>query len=117
MSKCGVFPLGISDHTMVYATRKLKNKRPQPEYIKTRDYRKLDAENFRRDRICSFPCGVSFEEPDYVIWAWQTLFNRICDVAQKEVKIRSKLAPWITNEMRYMINKRYKIFKAAVSTK
>ena len=47
--------------------------------------------------------------------------GRICDehVAQKEVKIRSKSAPWITNEIRckIKINKIIKIFKAAVSTK
>ena len=114
MGKCGVFRLGISDHNMVYATMNLKNKRPQPKYIKTRDYRKLDAQNFRQD-IESVPFHIAsvFEEPDDVLWAWQTLFNGICDehVAQKEVKIRSKSAPWITNEIRY------KIFKAAVSTK
>ena len=28
----GVFPLGISDHNLVYATMRLKNKRPPPKY-------------------------------------------------------------------------------------
>ena len=37
ISKCGVIPLGISDHNLVYATMKLKNKRPPPKYIKTLD--------------------------------------------------------------------------------
>ena len=35
----------------------------------------------------------------------------------KEVKIRSRSAPWITNEIRHKINKRYKLFKAAVTEK
>lgn len=37
ISKCGVIPLGISDHNLVYATMKLKNNRAPPKYIKTRD--------------------------------------------------------------------------------
>lgn len=37
ISKCGVIPLGISDHNLVYATMKLKNNRVPPKYIKTRD--------------------------------------------------------------------------------
>ena len=96
MGNCGVFPLGISDHNIVYATMKLKNKRPPPTYINTRDYRKFDAENFRQDiESAPFHIALVFEEPDDVLRAWQTLFNGICDelVAQKEVKIRSKSAP------------------------
>lgn len=99
---------------------KLKNKRPPPKYIKTRDYRKLDIKKFQADvESVPFHIALVFEEPDDILWAWQTLFKGICDehVAQKEVKIRSKSAPWITNEIRYKINKRYKIFKEAVSTK
>jgi len=44
--------------------------------------------------------------------------NSVCDehAPWKEVKIRSRSDPWITNEIRYKINSRYKIFKAAVST-
>ena len=36
MNKCSAFPLGISDHNMVYATT-------PPKYTKTRDYRKLSG--------------------------------------------------------------------------
>ena len=38
-------------------------------------------------------------------------------VPYKEVKIRSQSAPWITNEIRYKRNKRFKVFKEAISTK
>ena len=120
ISKCGVIPLGISDHNLVYATMKLKNKRPPPKYIKTRDYKKLNVDNFRQDiESAPFHVATIFDEPNDVLWAWQTLFNCVCDkhVPWKEVKIRSRSDPWITNEIRFKINNRYRIFKAALETK
>ena len=32
----GVFPMGISDHDLTYASIRLKNKRPPPKFLKTR---------------------------------------------------------------------------------
>ena len=116
----GVFPLGISDHNLVYATMRLKNKRPPPKYVKTRNYKKLNLDNFKRDmETAPFHIASLFDDPDDVLWAWQSLFVDICDehAPWKEVKIRSRSAPWITNEIRHKINKRYKLFKAAVTEK
>ena len=47
VSATGVFPLGISDHNLIYATIRLKNKRPSPIIVKTRDYKRMDT----RDRL------------------------------------------------------------------
>ena len=113
-------PLGLSDHNLIYATLRLKNKRPPPTIIKTRDYKKLDEMVFHRDiSTAPFDVGSVFDDPDDRLWAWQTLFLDICNdhVPYKEVKIRSQSAPWITNEIRYKRNKRFKVFKEAISTK
>jgi len=99
---------------------KLKKKRPPPKYIKTRDYKKLNVENFRQDiESAPFHIATIFDEPNDVLWAWQTLFNSVCDehVPGKEVKIRSSSDPWITNEIRFKINNGYRIFRAALETK
>lgn len=60
-----------------------------------------------------------FNDEDDVLWAWQHLFNSICDehIPLKQVKIRSVSAPWISNAIRYKMNRRYKLFKAAVASK
>ena len=64
-----------------------------------------------------------FDDEDDVLWAWQHLFNSICDehAPLKQVKIRSISAPisapWISNAIRYKMNRRYKLFKAAVASK
>ena len=62
---------------------------------------------------------ASVNDPDDVLWAWQSLFVNICDehAPWKEVKIRRRSAPSITNKIRHKINKRYKLFKAAVTKK
>ncbi|PFX19090.1 hypothetical protein AWC38_SpisGene16535 [Stylophora pistillata] len=45
----GAFPLGISDHNLTYANLRLKNKRPSPKFITTRNYRRWDEERSRND--------------------------------------------------------------------
>jgi len=98
----------------------LKNKRPPPKYIRTRDYKRLDDDKFRYDiETAPFHISQVFEDVDDVLWAWQHLFNIICDehAPLKEVTFGSTSAPWITNAIRYKMNRRYKLFKAAVSSK
>ena len=116
----GVFPLGISDHSLIHATMNLKKKRPPPKCITVRDYKKLDLDVFRYD-LATAPFHVAsvFDDADDIQWAWQNLFDNICNhhAPWKQVKIRSTSAPWISDEIRYKMNRRYKLFKKAVNTK
>ena len=68
-------PLGLSDHNRIYATLRLKNKRPPPTIIKTRDYKKLDEMVFHRD-ISTAPFDVRsvFDDSNDRLWAWQIRF-------------------------------------------
>ena len=98
----------------------MKNKRPSPKFITTRNYKRLDEERFRNDiETAPFHVASVFDDEDDVLWAWQHLFNIICDqhAPLKQVKIRSISAPWISNAIRYKMNKRYKLFKVAVASK
>ena len=120
VSSSGVFPLGISDHHLIYATIRIKNKRPPPKIIKTRDYKRMDINSFRHDlETAPFQIASIFDDPDDHLWAWQCLFNDICNehAPWKEVKVRSSSDPWISCDIRYKMNRRYKLFKAAASTK
>ena len=53
------------------------------------------------------------------MWASQYLLDDICNthVPWKEVKIKSQTPPWMTNEIRVKMNRRFKLFKLAVATK
>ena len=45
----GVLPLGITDHSLVYATLRLKRKRPPPTVITVRNFKQFNTENFKAD--------------------------------------------------------------------
>ena len=116
VSATSVFPLGISDHNLIYATIRLKNKRPLPIIVKTRDYKRKDIRGFRDDiESAPFHIAFIFNDPDDNLWAWQYLFNDLCDkhAPWKNVKIRSI---WMTSDIRLKMNRRYKLFKGSVST-
>ena len=85
-----------------------------------RDYKKLDLDAFRYD-LATAPFYVAsvFDNADDVQWACQNLFDNICNhhAPWKQVKIRSTSAPWISDEIRYKMNRQYKLFKKAVNTK
>lgn len=116
VSSTGVSPLGISDHDLIYATLRLKNKRPPPRVIKIRNFNKMDLENFKFDlEYAPFHVTEIFDDKDDCLWAWQSLFNDICNdhVPWKEVKIKSQAPPRITNDIRIKMNRRFKIFKSS----
>ena len=78
ISSSGVFPLGLSDHDLIYATIRLKNKRPSPKIIKTRNYKRMDVEKFKHDlERTPFHIASIFEEPDDQLWVWERLFDDI----------------------------------------
>ena len=94
----GVLPLGISDHSLVYATLKLKSKRPPPKVITTRNFKSLNPEQFKAS-IEQTPFYVStiFEDNDDVLWAWELLFKH---APWRDVKVRSVSSPWMNNLIR-----------------
>ena len=120
VSLVGTYLLGISDHNLIFSTIKLKNKRPPPKIICIRQYRNFDEKKFKEDtRAAPFYIGSIFDDPDDQVWFWQQLYTDICDqhAQWKEIKVRASSAPWITNDIRLAMNRRYKLFKAAVTSK
>ena len=113
-TKC--LELGISDHMLVYVSLTTKVKRPLPKIINARTYSKFNSEHFRKD-IEEAPwlvCSV-FNDTDDVYWAWSHLFNNICErhAPYREVKVRQNSLPWITPQIRHLMNYRYKTFLRA----
>ena len=124
VSLVGTYPLGISDHNLIYSTIKLKNKRPPPRIIRKRQYRNFDENKFKEDiRAAPFHIASIFDDLDDQLWVWQQpgqqLYTGICDehAPWKQVKVKAPSAPWITNDIRLAMNRRYKLFKASVTSK
>ena len=71
VSSTGVLPLGISDHDQIYATWRLRLKRPPPRVIKIRNYKNFDLKSFKSDLVnAPFHATECFEDMDDVLWAW-----------------------------------------------
>jgi hypothetical protein len=56
---------------------------------------------------------------DDSLWAWNKLFMNICDehAKPKISKVRSYSHPWINSNIRMKMNRRFKLFKKAITTK
>ena len=80
ISKTRPLDLGILDHMLVYAEVRTKIRRPPPKIIRSRNFKCFNEGDFVRD-IESAPWSVCsvFENPDDSYWAWQKIFNDICD--------------------------------------
>ena len=100
--------------------KRLKHKRPPPKFIKTRNYKRMDVAKFKHDLECT-PVYIAsiFEEPDDQLWVWERLFDDISNehAPWRVIKARSFSSPWITCEICHKMNRRYKLFKAAISSK
>ena len=80
----------------------------------------MNVEKFKHDFECTpFHIASIFEEPDDQLWVWERLFDDISNehAPWKEIKARRFSSPWITCEIRHKMNRRYKLFKAAISSK
>ena len=116
-SKCGLvkntktLELGISDHMLVHACMRTKVRRDPPKIVKARSFKRFNREMFMKD-IESAPWSVclSFDDPDDCYWAWQHIFNDICNkhAQYREIKLRRQSLPWITPQIRHKMNLRFK---------
>ena len=115
----GSYPLCISDHNLVYAVVRLVCKRPPPKFVQSRNYHKLNVKDFKRDiESAPFHIATIFDDPDDTLWLWNKLFLQIANdhAPTKQVKVRSHSLPWITNEIRRKMNRRFELYKKAVNT-
>ena len=51
-------------------------------------------------------------------WAWSHIFNNICEqrATVRQVKLRSSILPWITRQIRQLMNLRFKTLLKAKET-
>ena len=119
IKNAGSYPLGISDHNLVYAVARLVCKRPPPKFVQIRNYNKLNEKSFKRDmENAPFHVATIFDDLDDSLWLWNKIFLQIANehAPMKQVKVRSQSLPWITNDIRQKMNRRFKLYKEALNT-
>ena len=93
----GVVHLGISDHSLVFMTIKIRYERVGTHRtIETRDYKKIDSDKFLNDLVQQPRDLISLEPNTTAMWdAWKTLFTEIVDkhAPLKTKRISKKHSP------------------------
>ena len=110
----------IRPYGLIYATVKLRNKRPPPRLLRTRNFKLFDKNNFQRDiKRMPFHIAGIFEDPDYVLWVWEKLYTDICDyhAPYKDTNDCNDSSPWISSVIKRKMNQMFKLFKKAIQTK
>ena len=115
----GVSHIGISDHSVIYAARKLVLPKTSIKYTKSRSYKRFVPELFVRD-IDSVPWDniLQFNDP-IVAWAsWRDSFMKIVDLhaPTKTKRVRNSFAPWLTPEVKELMHGRDHLKKIAQIT-
>ena len=118
----GVLHVGFSDHSAVFAVRKLhRMKPPPPRSIETRNYKRYDKDAFVQD-LNNVPWPlISRSSCDDVDSSWDTfkiLFNDVANshAPTMKVRLRSREIPWVTPDIRQLMTERNVIHKKAIKT-
>ncbi len=119
----GVIHLGISDHSLIYAIRKL-NYVPKTEArnsIEYRNFKHFNAESFLND-LYILPSSSELDDKQNIdqMWeCWKSLFVQILDkhVPLKTKRVRKRVSvPWINKEVRTKLFERDFLKRKAIKT-
>ena len=112
--KSGTFDPAISDHKLVDAVIKLQRNKEKPNIRTVRNYKNMDIKSFKMtlDTTPWWICNV-FEDIDDVVNTWELLYKDVVKelVTERKAKVRSNSLPWITTEIRKLLNTRYCLLK------
>lgn len=113
----GVLHLGISDHSLIYATRKTHYDRGVVRIIQTRSYKNFNKDGFLRDLSQKPWDDVNLQtNPDDMWSSWKKLIMESIDkyAPYKNKRISKKNSPWITSELLRKMHERDYLKKKAV---
>ena len=119
VTNSGVIHLGISDHSLVFLSRKTHYCRIGPRVIETRQFKHFNKENFLIE-LNQLPWDDVdlFSDPNEMWRVWKEMFLCCVDkhAPRKSKRIRKKRSPWITKELLIKIRKRDFLKKKAISS-
>ena len=115
--KSRVVHMGLSDHSMVYAIRKIAmSSKNTHKHLTTRSFKNV----FREDlKSAPWESLRNCTTPDEMIVIWENMFLKMADahVPIRTWRVRNKKSPWITTEQRELITGRNRLKRHAILTK
>ena len=120
ISDSGVIHTGISDHSLVFAIRKISVIDKQENILEIRNMKNFNEEKFIEDLLKQPWEHIYFsaEDPNAMWEIWKKLFLDVLDkhAPLQHKKIRSIKAPWITNDIKNLMNTRDRFKRKAILT-
>ena len=116
----GVLHLGISDHSLVYAIRKISIPNKATHEIKElRNFKNFNVNNFNADLERTLWVNVNNSGDPNEMWTyWKSKFIAIVDkhAPLKRKRIRNKKSPWLNVEIKKSMMARDKLKSVAIKT-
>ena len=114
-----VSPIGCSDHSLIYVSRKLTCPRSIPRIIESRQYKNFVTDDFVND-MALVPWDI-IEQIDNPTGAWEVWKQSFLAVANlhapvKKRRVRNSNAPWLTPEIKRLMWERDRIKRIAIVT-
>ena len=106
----------MSDHSLVYAIRKICIPKSNSKTVMSRCFKNFFPDNFRHDLLMAPWHLIELEHTPRSAWAiWQHLFLGIADYQAplKKRRVRGISSPWITPELKKLMFQRDKLKKIA----
>ena len=119
VTNSGVIHLGISDHSLVFMTRKVHYNRNCPRTIEMRQFKHFQKSNFLSDLEQMPWSNVDLcSDPNDMWQEWKQMFVNCMDkhAPRKLKRISKKRAPWITRGLLHKMHRRDLIKKKAISS-
>ena len=120
IADCVVANSEVSGHSLVSSISKLKASKPRPSYVTTRSYKNYKPEAFLDDLArVSFYVANIFDNFDDRVDVFNTLFLDTLNnhAPLKRIKIKSRSHPFITSEIKKLIETRDNWHKLAFRSK
>ena len=107
----GVSHVGISDHSLIYACRKLSIDRPTKGHssVNYRSFKNFDHAKFRHDiENQNWAYVGEFQDPDEMWYVWKAIFNSVVDkhAPFRTKRVRTSKSSWISSQLKDEMHKR-----------
>ena len=120
ISDSGVIHTGISGHSLVFAIRKISIIYKQENTLEIRNMKNFDKEKFTKELPKQHWKYVYFfaEDPNAMWEIWKNLFLEVLDkhAPLQHKKIRSNKVPWMTSDIKKLMNTRDNFKRKAILT-
>ena len=106
---CGVVPMALSDHSLVFCVLKAGVVKAQPRIIEYRSYKQFDINAFIKD-LENVPWHIIENEQNVndALFTWNKLFTDIVDehAPIKKRRVKGVPLPWMNNKLSEMMKDR-----------